>query len=129
METTQLKRIPLFADVPDEDLKLVATFAEAKEVSAGTALIKEGGFANELMAIEEGEVEILRDGERIAKLGQGEIFGEAGLLEKSRRNASAVATKPTKVIVIKHWEVERMRKRLPHLVDRIEQLLDERHER
>lgn len=128
METTQLKRIPLFAEVPDEDLGFVATFAESKEVSEGTTLIKEGGFANELMAIEDGEVEILRDGEPVAKLGNGEIFGEAGLLEKSRRNASAVATKPTKVIVIKHWEVERMRKRLPHVVEQIERLLDERQE-
>jgi CRP-like cAMP-binding protein len=128
METTQLKRIPLFADVPDEDLRFVATFAEAKEVSEGTTIIKEGGFSNEFMAIEEGEVEVLKDGEPVAKLGKGEIFGEAGLLENTRRNASVVATKPTKLIVIKQWEMARMRKKLPHLVDQIAQLLEERQD-
>ena len=126
METSQLKRIPLFADVPDEDLRLIATFAESKEVGEGSVIMKEGGYSNEFMAIEDGEVEIQRDGKAIATLGTGEIFGEAGLLEKSRRNASAVAKKPTRLIIIKQWEMALMRKKLPHLVEEIKKLLEER---
>ncbi|MDX6662596.1 MAG: family transcriptional regulator, cyclic receptor protein [Solirubrobacterales bacterium] len=126
METSQLKRIPLFADVPDEDLRLIATFAESKEVDAGAVIMKEGGFSNEFMAIESGAVEIQRDGETVAELGAGEIFGEAGLLEKSRRNATVVAKEPTKLIIIKQWEMARMRKKLPHIVDEIKRTLEER---
>jgi CRP-like cAMP-binding protein len=126
METTQLKRIPLFADVPDEDLRLIATFAESKEVGPGTTIMKEGGFSNEFMAIESGRVEIQKDGQPIAELGEGEIFGEAGLLEKSRRNASVVAKEPTKLIIIKQWEMARMRKKMPHLVEQIKKTLEER---
>jgi CRP-like cAMP-binding protein len=126
METSQLKRIPLFADVPDEDLRLIATFAESKEVGPDSVIMKEGGFSNEFMAIESGKVEIQRDGQAVAELGPGEIFGEAGLLEKSRRNASVVAKEPTRLIIIKQWEMARMKKKLPHVVEEIKRLLEER---
>lgn len=126
METSQLKRIPLFADVPDEDLRLIATFAESKEVGPGSVIMKEGGFSNEFMAIESGKVEIQKDGEPVAELGEGEIFGEAGLLEKSKRNASVVAKESTRLIIIKQWEMARMKKKLPHLVEEIKSLLEER---
>lgn len=42
MEPAQLKRIPLFADASDEELKQVAAFAESKEVGEGTEVITEG---------------------------------------------------------------------------------------
>jgi CRP/FNR family transcriptional regulator, cyclic AMP receptor protein len=126
METSQLKRIPLFKDVPDEDLRLIATFAESKEVGEDSVIMKEGGYSNEFMAIESGKVEIQKDGQKVAELGPGEIFGEAGLLEKSRRNASVVAKEPTRLIIIKQWEMARMRKKLPHVVEEIKKLLEER---
>ena len=40
MDTTQLKRIPLFSDASDEELKKVAAFAEAREVDQGKELVK-----------------------------------------------------------------------------------------
>ena len=72
MDTTQLKRIPLFADASDEELKRVATFAEAREVDEGTEVISEGGFSRELLAIEDGTAEVTRDGEHLADLGPGD---------------------------------------------------------
>lgn len=126
METKQLKRIPLFADTPDEDLRLVSTFAESKEVSEGTEILKEGAFSNELIALEEGTAEVLRDGERVAELKQGDIFGEAGLLEKTQRNASVVATSKCKLIIIKQWEMHRMKSKLPHLAEKIQKTLEAR---
>jgi CRP/FNR family transcriptional regulator, cyclic AMP receptor protein len=126
LDTSQLKRIPLFADTPDDDLRVVSTFAEAKEVPEGTVIMKEGGFANELMALEEGTAEVLREGKKVGELKQGDIFGEAGLLEKTERNASVVATSTCRLIVIKQWEMHRMKSKLPHLVEEIQKTLAER---
>jgi CRP-like cAMP-binding protein len=126
MDATQLKRIPLFADAPDEELKQVAAFAESKEVPEGTVLIKEGGFSRALLAIEEGEAEVTRDGERIAKLGKGDIFGEAGMLDNSMRNATVTATKRTKLISMGHFEVKRLKKDAPEVYRRIEELVEQR---
>ena len=126
MDVTQLKRIPLFSDASDEELKKVAVFAEGKEVEEGKALIKEGGFSNALMAIEEGTAEVTRDGEHIADLGPGDVFGEAGMLDDSQRSATVTATSRVKVISMGHFEVKRLKKNAPGVYSRIEQLVKER---
>jgi CRP-like cAMP-binding protein len=126
MEPSQLKRIPLFADAPDEELKQVAAFAEAREVSEGTEVISEGGFSRALLAIEDGTAEVTRDGEHVADLGPGDIFGEAGMLDESMRSASVVATSPMKLISLGHFEVKRLKKDAPDVYSKIEALVEER---
>ena len=126
MDTAQLKRIPLFSDAPDDQLKRVAVFAESKEVSEGTEVIKEGGFSRALLAIEDGTAEVIRDGEHVADLGPGDIFGEAGMLDDSMRSASVVATSAMKLISLGHFEVQRLKKDAPDVYERIEKLVEER---
>ena len=126
METSQLKRIPLFADASDEELKQVAAFAEVKEVDEGTEVISEGGFSRALLAIEDGTAEVTRDGEHVADLGPGDIFGEAGMLDESMRSASVVATSPMRLISLGHFEVKRLKKDAPDVYRRIEELVEQR---
>ena len=126
METSQLKRIPLFADASDEELKQVAAFAEAREVDEGTEVIGEGEFSRALMAIESGTAEVTRDGERIAELGPGDIFGEAGMLDDEMRSATVTATSDLKLISMGHFEVKRLKKDAPEVYAKIEQLVEER---
>lgn len=127
MDTTQLKRIPLFSDASDEELKKVAAFAETKEADQGKELVKEGGFSRALMAIEEGTAEVTRDGEHIADLGPGDIFGEAGMLDDTQRTATVTATSRVKLISMGHFEVQRLKKDAPGVYARIEQLVEERN--
>ena len=126
METSQLKRIPLFSGASDEELKHVAIFAESKEVSEGTELISEGGFSRALMAIEDGTAEVTREGEHIADLGPGDIFGEQGMLDDNVRSATVTATSPLRLISMGHFEVKRLKKDAPDVYRRIEQLVEER---
>ncbi len=126
MDATQLKRIRIFEDVPDEDLKVVTTFATSDEVPEGTVIVKEGDFANEFMAIEEGTAKVTRGGEEVAQLGPGDIFGEISLLEKEKRAATVEATSRVRLIKIERWELERMKKVLPEVFQRIEQISGER---
>ena len=126
MDTTQLKRIPLFADASDEELKKVAAFASSKEVAEGTEVVSEGGFSRELFAIEEGTAEVFRDGKKVAGLGPGDIFGEAGMLDDDMRTASVVAASRLKLISMGHFEVKRLKKDAPDVYARIEELVEER---
>ena len=126
MDTTQLKRIPIFADASDEELKRVATFAESREVDEGTEVVSEGGFSRELLAIEDGTAEVTRDGEHIADLGPGELFGEAGMLDDDMRSATVVATSRLKLISMGHFEVKRLKKDAPGVYESIEKLVEER---
>jgi CRP-like cAMP-binding protein len=126
LDATQLKRIPLFADAADEELRRVALFAESKEVPEGEVVIEEGGFSPELLAIEDGTAEVTRKGEQIADLGPGDIFGEAGMLDDEMRSATVTAKSRLKLISMRHFEVKRLKKDAPDVYRRIEQLVEER---
>jgi CRP/FNR family transcriptional regulator, cyclic AMP receptor protein len=126
MDATQLKRIPIFHDVPDEDLTVITTFATSEEVPEGRVIVKEGDYANAFMAIEDGTANVTRAGEHVGDLGPGDIFGEIGLIEKERRTATVEATSRVKLIKIEHWELQRMKKKLPEVYERIANLAAER---
>jgi cAMP-dependent protein kinase regulator len=126
MDVGQLKRIPLFSDASDEELKKVAVFAESKEVPEGTEVVREGGFSTELLAIEDGTAEVTREGNKIAELKKGDVFGETGLLEDEMRNSTVIATSPLKLISMGHFELKRLKKAAPDVYARIESLVEER---
>jgi CRP/FNR family cyclic AMP-dependent transcriptional regulator len=126
LDATQLKRIPLFEGASDEELRKVAVFAQSKEVPEGQVVVEEGGFSRELLAIEDGTAEVTRDGERIADLGAGDVFGEAGMLDDEMRSATVTATSRLKLISLGHFEVQRLKKDAPEVYGRIEALVQER---
>ena len=66
-----------------------------------------------------------RDGEKIADLGPGDIFGEAGMLDDSMRSATVTKSR-LKLISLRHFEVKRLKKDAPDVYRRIEQLVEER---
>ncbi len=126
MDPSELKNIPLFADVPDDKLLKVATFASLETAVEGKTIIREGGSANAFYAIEDGTVKVEREGEHLADLGPGDVFGEQALLEKSERSASVTATSPVRLIKIDHWEIPRMRKAMPEVVEELQRKVQER---
>ena len=126
MDVSLLKTIPLFAAVPDEKLRKIAPFAETDEFAEGQVVVKEGGYSNHFFAIEEGTAEVTRGGEHLADLGPGDVFGEQGLLEKQERSATVTATSRLRVIKIEHWELSRMRKTMPEVVEELRRKVAER---
>ena len=122
MDPSRLKSIPLFRDVPDEDLRQIATFADEVSVEEGARLVNEGDFSYQLMAIEEGTAEVLRGSDHVADLGAGDFFGEMGLLEKDRRNATVVSRSPMRLITLTGWDLRRLRNRMPALEQRLSEL-------
>jgi CRP/FNR family transcriptional regulator, cyclic AMP receptor protein len=126
LDAEQLKRIPLFADASDEELNKVSVFADDREIPEGTVVMEEGGFSNELLAIEDGEAEVTRGGEHVADLGPGDIFGEAGMLDDSMRSATVTAKSRMRVISLRHFEVMRLKKSAPQVYKKIEDLVEQR---
>ena len=126
MDVSQLKRVPLFADVSEESLRKIAPFTKVDEFAEGRPLMQEGGYSNDFFVIEEGTAKVERDGEHVADVGPGDVVGEEGLLEKSQRSATVTATATVRVIKIEHWELSRMRKHLPQVVEELERRAEER---
>jgi CRP/FNR family transcriptional regulator, cyclic AMP receptor protein len=122
MDPERLRAIPVFASLDDETLRGVATFATESSVPAGKHLVKEGDYAYEFMAIEEGEADVVRGGEKVASLGPGDFFGEIAVLEKTLRTASVVATTPMRLVTLSHWDL----KRVGDAMEQIRATLEER---
>ncbi len=126
MDPSRLRSIPLFKSVPDEELGQIAPFAEEVEVPSGKELVKEGDYSYEFMAIEEGEAEVLRAGEHVADLGPGDFFGEIGLLERDRRNATVTAKSDMRLITLTGWDMKRLEKAVPEAGERVREIMETR---
>ena len=126
MDPSRLKSIKLFQNIPDEALREIATFADEVSVEEGKHLVDEGDYSYEFMAIEEGTAKVMREGEEVAELGTGDFFGEAGLIEKDRRNATVVATSPVRLITLTGWDLKRMEKSSPEAYSQITKTMEER---
>jgi CRP/FNR family transcriptional regulator, cyclic AMP receptor protein len=125
MDPARLKKIPIFSQLSDEEAHRLAAFATETSVAEGQILMKEGDYSTELIAIEEGTADVIKDGKEIASLGPGDLIGEMGLLTREPRNADVIATSPMRVIKLTHWEIRRMSE---DTRNRIKKIIDERRE-
>jgi CRP/FNR family transcriptional regulator, cyclic AMP receptor protein len=125
MDPNRLKAIPIFSHLSDEEAKRLAAFATETSVAEGQILMKQGDYSTELIGIEEGTADVIRDGEKIASLGEGDLIGEMGLLEREPRNADVIATSPMRVMKLTHWEIRRMS---DETIERIEQIVEQRRQ-
>jgi len=123
MDPNRLKAIPIFSHLSEEEARRLATYATETSVAEGQILMKQGDYSVELIAIEEGTAEVVRDGKRIAVLKAGDLIGEMGLLERRPRSADVIATSPMRVLKLTHWEIRRMSEAT---VERIRQIIEER---
>jgi CRP-like cAMP-binding protein len=125
MDPGRLTAIPIFSHLSPDEARRLATYATETSVAEGQILMKQGDYSTELIAIEEGSADVIRDGARIASLQQGDLIGEMGLLERRPRSADVIATSPMRVLKLTHWEVRRMSR---DTVDRIMELVRERQQ-
>ncbi|MEA2348417.1 MAG: family transcriptional regulator, cyclic receptor protein [Thermoleophilaceae bacterium] len=126
MDKGRLKALPLFANVSDENLASVAPFVKEVSVAEGAELVREGDYSYELIAIEEGTADVIKDGQKIASLGPGDYFGEMGVVEGQKRTATVVATSPMRLVSLTSWEIRRMQKSMPEAVESIRETIEER---
>ena len=126
MDTSRLKALPLFEGVSDEDLGKIAPFVSEVSVSEGKHLVDEGDYAYEFMAIEEGEAEVVRGDQTLATLGPGDYFGEIGLLEDDRRNATVIARSSMRLLTLDQWDMRRLEKAIPSAAEKIRETVRSR---
>ena len=80
----RLMRLPLFGELDHHDLSHIAARVNEVELAAGDVLIEQGSMPYDVFVLEEGTVEVVRDGQQVATLGAGEVVGEMGLIDLTR---------------------------------------------
>jgi CRP/FNR family transcriptional regulator, cyclic AMP receptor protein len=125
MDPNRLTAIPLFSDLSPEEARRLATFATETSAAEGQILMKEGDYSTELIAIEEGSADVVKGGNKIASLKEGDLIGEMGLIEREPRNADVIATSPMRVMKLTHWEIRRMSE---ETIERIQQIVQKRRQ-
>jgi hypothetical protein len=49
-----------------------------------------------------------------------------GVLAKGQRNATVVSKSPMKLLTLSHWDVDRMSKKAPEMLDQLAAVIQER---
>jgi CRP/FNR family transcriptional regulator, cyclic AMP receptor protein len=105
VSATVLRTVPLFASVPDEQLRLLATVVSRRSATRSSIIIAAGDPTDSLYIILSGRLKVMMsdaDGKEVilSMLGPGEFFGEMGLIDDNPRSASVVAVEPCDLLVI-----------------------------
>jgi CRP-like cAMP-binding protein len=87
-----LRRVPIFAELGDDDLQCVADAVNEVEVPAGQLLVQPGAPGSGMFFIAEGTavVETKRDE---VELGPGQFFGELALMSEDATRTARVQAK------------------------------------
>jgi CRP/FNR family cyclic AMP-dependent transcriptional regulator len=109
---TILARTPVFAGLPRRLLARLAVQLFEKAYAPGEAVFSEGDPGKGLFVVLDGEVEVIRDTgqgpQRIVAFGPGTAFGELALIDDLPRSASALATTPTRLLILYRTHFENL---------------------
>lgn len=125
-----LKKVPLFSDLNNSELKLIQRICKIKRFSAGETIFDEHTSGNCLYVVISGRVKIFRcTGKKkktLAYLEKGEFFGEMSLLDMEPRSASSDALAECELLVIKKDDFKKLLAKYPHISFQVMKTLSRR---
>jgi HEAT repeat protein len=95
-----LRRAPLFAALPPQDLQPIAAVAEEHLFAEGDLIAEEGEPGETTYVIVEGEVDVVANGRTLAVRSSGEVIGEMSVISSRPRVASLLAKSDVRVLEI-----------------------------
>ena len=104
--TESLRRVPLFAGLDRKELDVLGKLIKEQRYAAGATIVKAGASGHGLYIIREGNVSVVRDGQKVAAMGPGQFFGEISVLDGGPRTADVRADSDTVCLTLVSWEVK-----------------------
>lgn len=95
-----LARVPLFAELDEDELRLVAAAMQERSFRAGESVTVEGAAGDGFFVVEAGEAEVSVDGEPRGTVGPGDHVGEIALLLGAGRTATVRATSELRCLAL-----------------------------
>lgn len=102
---TFLRRMPLFKDIPEEDLGLISRQFKQEHYARNDVIVRQGDLAKSFFIIKSGMVAVSNLSSSgvynlIRYLEQGDFFGESGLLTGQSISATITAFTPVDIFII-----------------------------
>ncbi|WP_275785666.1 cyclic nucleotide-binding domain-containing protein [Pararhizobium gei] len=115
-----LSLVPLFADIDDDKLRLIAFGAERRRLNKGQQLFREGAPADCAFAVAGGSIVLTRnlsDGgiEVIDTVGRGTLLSELAMISFVERKFTATAEEDSEVIRVNRPLFRRMMEEYPEV--------------
>ena len=116
-----LKRIPVFEKLTPKELPQIERILHERHYRSDEPIFHQGDPGLGMYIIVEGDVGIVSEPERhvLARLHDGEFFGELSLLDDSPRTATAIAETPCRVLCLLQSDLYDLIDRQPRLGARI----------
>jgi CRP/FNR family cyclic AMP-dependent transcriptional regulator len=101
---TVLQRVPLFAELSQDELERIASVFKERRFSEGETVIQQGSGAAAFFVIHSGEATVLVGGEEKRVLGPGDHFGEMALIDAGERTATVIASTDMTCSGVTFWD-------------------------
>lgn len=96
----RLRALDLFKKADNDAIEHLASAADEVSVKAGQVMIQQGRAHNELYIIESGSASVEVDGNAVATIPAGEMFGELGFFVGEPASATVKAESEMAVLII-----------------------------
>ncbi|HEX4620728.1 MAG TPA: cyclic nucleotide-binding domain-containing protein, partial [Myxococcaceae bacterium] len=116
----------LFRPFNKKDRRDLIEKFRAREVQRGDVIVKEGERSDGLYIVLSGETEVKRGERTLARLKEGEIFGEMSLLQKTPASATVAAAKRTSLLRLPRQDFDAVVLSHPQILVLISELTDDR---
>lgn len=99
-----IKRVPLFADLDERELKAIAGSMKERTFDSGATVTEEGTGGVGFFVIEDGSAKVSVGGREVATLGPGDYFGEVALIGDVDRTATITAESDLRCYGMTSWD-------------------------
>ena len=120
MDTSFLRKVPLFEGLSDEDLEAIAKVTISRTYDKDQTIILAEEEGDALVIIESGQVKVSivsEDGREaiLSLLGNGAVFGELSLLDGKPRSANGGATENTGLYMVRRADFLQLIYKVPKI--------------
>ena len=122
-----LSTVPLFDGISAGDLQRLAGWFEVENLQGGRKFTKENRAGYAFHVLGSGSVRIEHEGQVIARLNAGDVFGEMAFFEPDgKRTADVVTAEDCVVYTMFGTAFREMQLEIPEIAARVEKLYHER---
>ncbi len=116
----------LFTPFSRSDRRTLIQKFRAREAPRAQVIVREGEESDGLYVVLAGEVEVSRGGTVLARLREGELFGEMSLLRKAPATATVTATRRTSLLRLPRSDFDTLVLTHPQVLILVSELTDDR---